>query len=111
AIAGRYTDCIYELPYVHGKIIPWIFQWGLEHLPIRNEWILIMEADQALSAGLRSELAQLFSAGPIPRDGFYIRRKQIFRKKWIRFGGYGSKYLLKLFRRSRAELDEREEDT
>ena len=31
------------------------------------------------------------------RAGFYLRRRQIFRGRPIRFGGYGSKRLLKLF--------------
>ncbi|HEY7215490.1 MAG TPA: hypothetical protein VIC28_12725, partial [Thermoanaerobaculia bacterium] len=44
-------------------------------------------------------------------DGFYIRRRQIFRGRPLRFGGYGSKVLLKLFRRSRSELDPVEQDT
>ena len=33
-IARRYADEVRELPYEHGRIIPWIFQWGLDHLPI-----------------------------------------------------------------------------
>ena len=109
-IAGRYAE-VQNLPYEHGRIIPWIFQWGLDHLPIRNEWVLILEADQALSPELRQEIAALLARPAIREDGFYIRRRQIFRGKPIRFGGYGSKLLLKLFRRSRAELDPVEQDT
>jgi glycosyltransferase involved in cell wall biosynthesis len=110
AIARRYAD-VYTLPYDHSKIIPWIFQWGLDHLPIETEWVLLMEADQSLTAELKQELQQLFARNDIKENGFYIRRKQIFRGKWIRFGGYGSKYLLKLFRRTAGELDPEEQDT
>jgi glycosyltransferase involved in cell wall biosynthesis len=101
------------LPYDHTRIIPWIFQWGLDHLPIEHEWVLILEADQALPPELRAEIAALLAgggAGPA-ENGFYIRRKQIFRGKWIRFGGYGRKRLLKLFRRGCGELDPLEQDT
>jgi glycosyltransferase involved in cell wall biosynthesis len=111
AIARRFTDEVHELPYDHTRIIPWIFQWGLDHLPIRNDWVLILEADQALPESLRTEIAVLLSRPNIEEDGFYIRRKQIFRGKWIRFGGYGGKSLLKLFRRARGELDAHEQDT
>jgi len=38
-------------------------------------------------------------------------RRQIFRGKPLRFGGYGGKVLLKLFRRSCSELDPVEQDT
>jgi len=111
AIASRYADHVQSLPYVHGKIIPWIFQWGLDHLPIKNEWVLILEADQVVTPELNEELGQLFRRQCIEENGFYIRRKQVFRGRWIRFGGYGSKHLLNLFRRQYARLDEHEEDT
>jgi glycosyltransferase involved in cell wall biosynthesis len=112
-IARRYADEVRNLAYEHGRIIPWIFQWGLDNLPIRNEWVLILEADQAVPPALRAEIAALLAKPPaeIREDGFYIRRRQIFRGKPLRFGGYGGKYLLKLFRRGRGELDPVEQDT
>ncbi len=112
-IAGRFADEVRQLPYEHGRIIPWIFQWGLDHLPIRNEWVLILEADQALPPPLRAEIAALLArpAAAAEAAGYYIRRVQIFRGRPIRWGGYGHKYLLKLFRRSLSELDPLEQDT
>lgn len=110
-IARRYADEVLNLPYEHGRIIPWIFQWGLDNLPIRNEWILILEADQALTPELKEEMAALLARPGLREDGFYIRRRQIFRGHPLRFGGYGSKYLMKLFRRGRGELDPVEQDT
>jgi glycosyltransferase involved in cell wall biosynthesis len=114
-IACRYADAVVELPYDHTRIIPWIFQWALDHLPLRNEWVLILEADQAVTPELRAELAALLGRPEIRpeirQSGFYIRRRQIFRGKPLRFGGYGGKYLLKLFRRGHGELDPVEQDT
>ncbi|HSK77903.1 MAG TPA: glycosyltransferase family 2 protein [Thermoanaerobaculia bacterium] len=110
-IARRYADEVHNLAYEHGRIIPWIFQWGLDHLPIRNEWVLILEADQAVPPALKAEIAALLGRPEVREDGFYIRRRQIFRGKPLRFGGYGGKVLLKLFRRSRGELDPVEQDT
>ena len=111
-IARGYADRVESLAYEHGRIIPWIFQWGLDHLPIANDWVLILEADQAVTPELHAELRRLFAGPEASRaDGYYIRRKQIFRGKHIRFGGYGNKYLLKLFRRSVSELDPLEQDT
>ena len=110
-IARRYGAEVASLPYEHGRIIPWIFQWGLDHLPIESEWVLILEADQAVTPRLHGELVRLFSRAAIPENGFYIRRRQIFRGKPIRFGGYGRKHLLKLFRRGAGELDPVEQDT
>lgn len=110
-IAGRYADEVRELPYDHGRIIPWIFQWGLDNLPIRNPWVLILEADQAATPELQAELRALLALPAVAESGFYIRRQQVFRGHTLRFGGYGSKYLLKLFRRERGRLDPLEQDT
>ena len=111
-IASRYADAVHTLAYEHGRIIPWIFQWGLDHLPIENDWVLILEADQAVPPALAAEIAALLARPDAVReDGFYIRRRQIFRGRPLRFGGYGSKVLLKLFRRSRSGLDPVEQDT
>ncbi|HYO15542.1 MAG TPA: glycosyltransferase family 2 protein [Thermoanaerobaculia bacterium] len=110
-IARGYAE-VHTLAYDHSRIIPWIFQWGLDNLPLRHDWVLILEADQAVTPLLREELTVLLARPEeIREDGFYIRRRQIFRGKPLRFGGYGSKVLLKLFRRSRSELDPVEQDT
>jgi glycosyltransferase involved in cell wall biosynthesis len=83
------------------------WNWALENLPISGEWILALDADQRLTPELAEEIAglvddDLMAAGI---NGFYIKRRQIFRGKWIRHGGYYPKYLLKLFRRGAALAD------
>ncbi len=40
-ISRRYAEVV-NLPYNHTKIIPWIYQWGLDNLSIRNEWVMIL---------------------------------------------------------------------
>jgi glycosyltransferase involved in cell wall biosynthesis len=90
------------------------WNWALKNLPISTEWILGLDADQQVTSGLRDEIARLFRNGTHARDqespeekinGFYIKRRQVFRDKWIRHGGYYPKYLLKLFRRDKVRLD------
>ncbi len=109
-IASQYAEVV-NLPYDHSKIIPWIYQWGLDNLPIKNAWVMILEADQELTPQLKEELQQLFTGADPGKNGYYVRRQQIFRGKPLRFGGYGSKHMLKLFRRSAGELDPEETDT
>ena len=92
-IAMRWADQVESLTYEHERIIPWIFQWGLDNLPIRNEWVLILEADQAVPEALASEIRALVTGADVAEDGFFIRRIQIFRGKRIRWGGYGGKRL------------------
>lgn len=111
SIVRRYTDGVVNLAYEHGRIIPWIFQWALDNLDIRNEWILILEADQEVTEELKKELISVFSRAQIEENGFFIRKHQLFRGTVLRFGGYGNKYLLKLFRKGFGELDPAEQDT
>ncbi len=61
-IARRYADEVATLAYDHGRIIPWIFQWGLDHLPIPHEWVLILEADQRVPPALAAEIRELIEA-------------------------------------------------
>jgi len=110
SIARKYAEVV-NLPYEHGKIIPWIYQWGLDKLAIKNEWVMILEADQMLTPELKAELERVFAAPQISEDAFYVRRQQVFRGRALRFGGYGRKYMLKLFRRAAGELDPEETDT
>jgi glycosyltransferase involved in cell wall biosynthesis len=85
-------------------------QWGwvLENLPPHCEWVLALDADQRVTSELRNELLQLFTVDQERLkdwDGFYVKRRQIFRGRWIRYGGYYPKYLLKVFRRSKVLMD------
>ena len=56
-IASRFAE-VRTLAYDHGRIIPWIFQWGLDNLPLRHDWVLILEADQAVTPELRAEIGR-----------------------------------------------------
>jgi glycosyltransferase involved in cell wall biosynthesis len=83
------------------------WSWALGALPIRTSWVFGLDADQRVSRELREEVIgrlarEPSAAGP---NGYFIPRRQIFRGRWIRHGGYYPKYLLKLFRRERVRVD------
>jgi glycosyltransferase involved in cell wall biosynthesis len=84
--------------------------WALRNLPFVHEWVLALDADHRVTEELRDELIARFAAPPEGIEGFFICRRQIFRGRWIRFGGYYPKYQLKLFRHDRAFLDDHEFD-
>jgi glycosyltransferase involved in cell wall biosynthesis len=82
------------------------WEWAIRNLPIRGEWVLGLDADQRVTPELAREMRSI--GGPAYREaaGIYLNRRQIFRGKWIRFGGYYPKYLLKLFRPGAVFTDE-----
>lgn len=67
----------------------------------KNEWVLSLDADEALSAGLQRELAQLFAAGPTA-DGYEMPRVSWNLGRWIRHGGWYPDWQLRLFNKTRA---------
>lgn len=107
-IAERYHAKVVTHPFeTHAK--QW--NWALQNLPFSTDWILALDADQRMTPGLWVELANLLrDENSMTRNlkGCYVKRKQIFRGKWIKHGGYYPKYLLKLFRRGEAWVDETE---
>jgi len=78
--------------------------WALAELPITTEWVLAVDADQRLTPELQAAITDAV-AGPSPANGYFLCRRQVFRGRWIRHGGYYPKYLLKLFRRQRVSID------
>lgn len=85
------------------------WRWALQNLSYRPDWLLGLDADQQLTPELKEELIRLFESGEDRGiDGFYLNRRQVFRGRWIRHGGYYPKYLLKLFRPDAVYLDDQD---
>jgi glycosyltransferase involved in cell wall biosynthesis len=105
AIARQHHAYIAEHPF-QTHALQW--GWALQNLPLRTDWVLAIDADQSLTPELARELAGLFGDParlPVELGGLYLNRRQIFRGRWIRYGGYYPKYLLKLFRRDAVRVD------
>jgi glycosyltransferase involved in cell wall biosynthesis len=104
-IAERYGAHVVHHPFeTHAR--QWM--WALANLPCRNEWILGLDADQRVTPELNAELRLLFTrerSRLTDVDGFYIKRRHIFRGRWIKHGGHYPKYLLKLAKRAKMQTD------
>jgi glycosyltransferase involved in cell wall biosynthesis len=102
-IAGRYqARCFHHAFQTHNE--QW--SWALANLPLESEWVLCLDSDQSLTSELARELQSTFNCAIAAEiDGFYVTRRQIFRGRWIRYGGYYPKRLLKIFRREKVLFD------
>lgn len=86
-------------------------QWdyALNTFSITTPWIIGLDSDQEVSHELY-KLLQNFRSCDIPStiNGIYFNRKNYFRGRWIKYGGYFPKYLLKMFRsgHGRSDLNE-----
>ena len=85
--------------------------WALQHLPLRYEWVLHLDADHRLTDTLKNTLHHVFSQ-TIPDDlnGFMVSRRTIFMGKWIRFGGHYPVYHAVLFRKNKGACEDKRYD-
>lgn len=83
-------------------------QWdfALKNFPLENEWIIGLDADQIVTPELLAKL-QSFRAADFPKEvnGIYFNRKNYFKGRWLRYGGYFPKYMLKMFRKGFGHSD------
>jgi glycosyltransferase involved in cell wall biosynthesis len=66
-------------------------------------WILSLDADEALTPELQTEMRVLLSGKPTA-DAYLLRRRNVFLGRWIRYGGYYPDAKLRLFRRHSANF-------
>lgn len=101
----------YNAIFIQNKFNTHTLQWkfALEAIDNSIDWVLGLDADQTLSNELQIEIIELFkNKNELPFNGYYIQRNNYFLGKWIRYGGYQNRYLLKLFKRDKVYLDESE---
>lgn len=86
------------------------FNWALDNLDIKNEWILRLDADEYLTPELWKEIGDILKNENIKAlqniNGFYLKRRVYFMGKWIRHGGYYPTWILRLFRKGLARYEE-----
>jgi glycosyltransferase involved in cell wall biosynthesis len=82
------------------------FQWALDTCDVLSDWVLRLDADEYLETALIEEIRTRLPELPDDVTGVSLKRKLIFRDKWIRFGGYYPTILLRLWRTGKAELQQ-----
>ena len=70
--------------------------WALDNLPFRNEWVLIVDADEVVIPELAREIAE--RTADDAADGFELNMKYYFLGRRIRQCGYAEAWNLRLFR-------------
>jgi glycosyltransferase involved in cell wall biosynthesis len=80
--------------------------WALDNLPIRNRWILLLDADERLTPELRDEIAATI-ANESSGNGYYVARKNYFMGQWIRHAGMYPDWQLRLLQHGKGRYEER----
>jgi glycosyltransferase involved in cell wall biosynthesis len=82
-------------------------QWALDTLPLGYEWVLLLDADEALTPELEAEMRSALRNANV--DGYYIGLEMVFLGRRLRHSG-ASFYKLSLFRRGRGRFECRSQD-
>ena len=95
SIVLEYTDRVYK-----HRWLGYIGQKAVAKSLAQCDWVLFVDADEAVSDSLRQEIADIFAKG-VPEDvnGFDFPRQVWFLNKWIRHGDWYPDTKLRLFRR------------
>ncbi len=77
--------------------------WALENVRWRNEWVLILDADERITPELQREISAGLARTDI--DGFYLNRRFWFLGGWINHCGYFPSWNLRLFRHRKGRYE------
>jgi glycosyltransferase involved in cell wall biosynthesis len=92
AIANSMGAAVFQRPYLSAADQK---NWAVAKAG--RDWILVLDADESLSAELRTEIER--TLGSPCHDGYWLRRRNVFLDKRIRFCGWQRDKVLRLFRR------------
>ncbi len=100
-ICRQYTDRVYQHEWEGFAIQK---QRAVDYA--EGPWVLILDADERVSAELKAEITAAVSR--ISCNGFYMPRENYFIGKWIRHSGWWPDNTLRLFRKNMGRLELRE---
>jgi glycosyltransferase involved in cell wall biosynthesis len=80
--------------------------WALDNLPISNQWVFFLDADERISPELRDEIGRVVCK-ETGKDGYYVARKNFFMGQWVKHAGMYPDWQLRLFRHGKGRYEER----
>lgn len=100
-IAGRYGATVVQFEYDGGW--PKKKNWAIRNLPARNEWLLVLDADERVPPPLRDEIAAAILSPDIV--GYYVRWKFVFLGRWMKHS-WSHGWMLRLLRKGSGEYED-----
>ncbi len=101
-VAHRYGAIVKQHPFSNH---PQQWHQALTSFDIQTPWVIGLDADQVISPELKQRLSAFKDQDHLHIDGIYFNRKNYFKGRWIKHGGFYPFYLLKMFRYDRGYSD------
>ena len=83
------------------------FNWAIDQLPIQNQWIWRLDADEVISPELAALAQQQLPGLPADVNGVYVNKKIIFMDRPLLHGGWYPAPQIKLVRRGCGRCEDR----
>jgi glycosyltransferase involved in cell wall biosynthesis len=105
-VDSQSTDATAKIAEAHGaKVVQFHFDgiwpkkknWTLETYTFRNEWVMIIDADETLPPEAEEEIRAIVSDPHHPYDGYWINRRFLFLGEWLQHA-YFPNWNLRLFK-------------
>jgi glycosyltransferase involved in cell wall biosynthesis len=78
--------------------------WALENANLKHPWVLMLDADEALTPAAEGEMASAAAQAGPEVAGFLLCRKTIFFNRWLRHADGFPVWIMRLVRRGRARF-------
>lgn len=84
------------------------FNWALDNIPLNYDWVLRLDSDEIVPAGLVEEMRARVDRESVA--GYYMNRRMYWMNRWLKHGRMYPHYILRLFKRGCARYEERTEE-
>lgn len=81
--------------------------WALGHVPVKHEWILMLDADERVPPEMVVELRERLRGVPADVAAFSVARRFHMWGRWLRYSSLYPTYVVRLVRRGRVTFADR----
>ncbi|MEJ0036295.1 MAG: glycosyltransferase family 2 protein [Gammaproteobacteria bacterium] len=78
--------------------------WAHDNLPLRQSWVLHLDADERMTTALANEIGTVIAADTGKLAGYHIAERTLLRGGWLRHAGQYPRYQARLVHRGRMKF-------
>jgi glycosyltransferase involved in cell wall biosynthesis len=105
-LCESYGCQVFENPFINQAIQ---FNWALDHVPIKYDWVMRMDSDEILPLKLQAEIkSRVGQEADI--NGYYLNRRMYWMNHWLRYGRMYPHYILRIFKKGEGRYEEKTEE-
>lgn len=105
-ICKQYGARVYQNPFVNQALQ---FNWALDNVSIKNDWVLRLDSDEVVPEKLKSEMLSRLASDE-QFVAYYLNRRMYWMNHWLRYGRMYPHYIARLFRKGFARYEEKTEE-